>query len=497
MFQAQANPDRESSLLKRAPAVRRREALEKVAAELAGSPESVDLRFERACLLAELGENEQAKQEYLEVLGRYPSHVGALNNLGTLLYSTGHRTAARTAYREAVRRHPDQPMAHVNLGNLSLEAGDLMEARAHYEAALTVDRKFAPAHQGMGNLLAELGEEEAAARHHRLGGLDRLVTELPYRGEASPVSMLMLVSGRRGDVPVRHLLDDRIFQTVVALPAVYDPDVPLTGHQLVFNAIGDADICRQALGRAAVLLGRMSSPVINHPSAVLKTGRVANARRFGTLPGVIAPRIAALSREILAGPDGVDVLARSGLKFPLLLRPPGFHNGRYFQLVETQQTLALALAEIPGDALTAIEFLDARGQDGKYRKYRAMMIAGQLYPLHLAISSHWKIHYVTANMAESPEHRAEEARFLDDMPAVLGPRAMEALASIQQVLGLDYAGIDFGLNANGDVLFFEANATMIVLPPPRDSRWDYRRAAVTRIEEAVRRMLIDRASLGY
>jgi hypothetical protein len=123
-----------------------------------------------------------------------------------------------------------------------------------------------------------------------------------------------------------------------------------------------------------------------------------------------------------------------------------------------------------------------------------MMIGGRLYPLHLAISSHWKIHYVTANMAESPEHRAEEASFLDDMPAVLGSRAMEALASIQEVLGLDYAGIDFSLNANGDVLLFEANATMIVLPPPCDSRWDYRRAAVSRIEAAVRKMLIERAS---
>jgi Flp pilus assembly protein TadD len=363
MLPAQANSDRESTLQKRAPALRR-EALKKLAAELVGSPESVDLRFERACLFAELGENEQAKQEYLEVLGRQPSHAGALNNLGTLLYSIGRRTAARMAYREAVRRHPDQPMAHVNLGNLSLEAGDLIEARAQYEAALAVDFKFAPAHQGLGNLLAELGEEEAAARHHRLGGLDRLVTELPYRGEATPVSILMLVSGRRGDVPVRHLLDDKIFRTVVALPAVYDPDVPLAGHRLVFNAIGDADICRQALVRAAVLLGRMTAPVINHPSAVLKTGRVANARRLGTLPGVVAPRIAALSREILAGPNGVDVLERSGLKFPLLLRPPGFHNGRYFQLVETQDALALALAEIPGDALTAIEFLEARGQDG-------------------------------------------------------------------------------------------------------------------------------------
>ncbi len=60
----------------------------------------------------------------------------------------------------------------------------------------------------------------------------------------------------------------------------------------------------------------------------------------------------------------------------------------------------------------------------------------ELYPLHVAISSHWKIHYFTAEMAERADHRAEDAEFLENMPGVLGPRAMEALAHIQATLGL-------------------------------------------------------------
>jgi hypothetical protein len=70
---------------------------------------------------------------------------------------------------------------------------------------------------------------------------------------------------------------------------------------------------------------------------------------------------------------------------------------------------------------------------------------------------------------------------------------MAALAEIQNVLALDYAGIDFGLNAAGDVLLFEANATMTVLRPESDRCWDYRRAAVQRVTEAVRKMLVDKA----
>ena len=475
------------------PALARKEALCEVEARIKLDPESIALRFERACLLNEIGHADDAKQAYLDVLTRCPAHAGALNNLGTLLYLTGYRTAARSAYTEAIRLHPDQPMAHVNLGNLFLESGELAAARDHYEAALSIDAQYAEAHQGLGNLLAELGQEEAAAEHQRLGHWDRRPTELPYRGEAEPVSLLLLTSGRRGDVPIRHLLDDKIFRTFVVLPNVYHPDAPLPEHQVIFNAIGDADLCGQALDRAVTLMDRTFAPVINAPAAVLVTGRAANARRLANLPGVVAPTIANFSREALTEGKALGALLRRGLRFPCLLRAPGFHNGQHLLFVEKADQLASAMTELPGDELTAIQYLDARGADGHYRKYRVMMIGGRLYPLHLAISLNWKIHYVTADMAQNARHRAEEAEFLEDMPGVLGQRAMAALAEIQNVLGLDYAGIDFGLNAAGEVLLFEANATMTVLPPERDRRWDYRRAAVQSVENAVRKMVLDKA----
>ena len=196
---------------------------------------------------------------------------------------------------------------------------------------------------------------------------------------------------------------------------------------------------------------------------------------------------------IAAMTDWAQSLARHGFEFPLLLRTPGFHTGRHFPRVERPEGLPGALAELPGRELTVIQYLDARGPDGKVRKYRAMMIDGQLYPLHLAISSHWKVHYFTAEMAGHAAHRAEDAEFLENMPGVLGPRAMEALARIQEALGLEYAGIDFGMNARGEVLLFEANATMVVNPPEPDEQWAYRRPAVERIYTAVRNMLMARA----
>jgi glutathione synthase/RimK-type ligase-like ATP-grasp enzyme len=176
------------------------------------------------------------------------------------------------------------------------------------------------------------------------------------------------------------------------------------------------------------------------------------------------------------------------------LRTPGCHTGRNFVRVENHDELRAALPQLPAAELAVIQFLDARAADGKIRKYRVMMIDGQLYPLHSAISHHWKIHYFTAEMADHPQHRAEDAAFLEDMPRVLGPRAMAALHQIRDTLGLDYAGIDFSLNARGEILLFEANATMVVNPAEGDERWAYRRAPLERVRERIREMLVRRAA---
>jgi hypothetical protein len=122
------------------------------------------------------------------------------------------------------------------------------------------------------------------------------------------------------------------------------------------------------------------------------------------------------------------------------------------------------------------------------------MIGGQIYPLHLAISSKWKVHYFTSDMADQPDHRLEEAAFLGNMRSALGDKAIAALERIQDALGLDYAGIDFGIGRNGDLLLFEANATMVIAPLDPDERWAYRRAAIGKILEAVMAVILQKAA---
>jgi glutathione synthase/RimK-type ligase-like ATP-grasp enzyme len=451
---------------------------------------TVDLEVQRAALLGALNRRGEAQAAFINILRRAPTHFGALNQFGTLLAETGGIDAACRVYSEAVLHHPNHPMAYVNLANLLLRASRHSEARGHYETALRLDPDYAPAHQGLGAVLADLGDRAGAQVHFRRGFRDHAISTLPYRGDKPPVQLLQLVSSGGGNIPTASLLDDCTFQTSIVVADHLDPRTPLPPHRLIFNAIGDADLCQPALQAALRLMARTTSPVINDPDAVLRSGRIDNARRLGAIAGVVTARTVAMAREILAGPDGAASLASEGFSFPLLLRSPGYHTGRNFILVETAAGLPAAAAELPGDELLTIEYLDARGEDGNARKYRVMMIDGAIYPLHLAISRNWKVHYFTSDMAEAPGHREEEARFLTDMPSVLGNKAMAALERIIDTLGLDYAGVDFAIRADGDLLLFEANATMVIAPPSQDELFAYRREAVGKILDATAAMIL-------
>jgi hypothetical protein len=429
------------------------------------------------------GEDKAAQQAYLDLLRLDPANFDALNELGALATASGHRSAARTAYLQAVKCHPGNPVGRVNLGNLLFLAGDPAGARLQFQAALDADPDFPEAHQGLARILDELGEP-AAQQHWQRGFVGHAVVTRPYRGAGSGVPLLLLVSARDGNIPTQQWINDRLFAVTAIYAEFHDPTQPLPPHALVVNAVGDADLCGEALAGCEAITVRSTAPVINPPSRVRTTGRVENARRLGAVDGVTAPRILRLPREQISAADA--------LGFPLLLRAPGFHTGRHFLYVESHDALAPATEALPGDELLAIEYLDARGPDGMARKYRVMFIDGALYPLHLAISTDWKVHYFTAAMAENAAYRNEERRFLDDMPGVLGARAMTALAGISAMLGLDYAGVDFALAADGSVLAFEANATMVVNPPEPDPVWDYRRRAIADVQQAVKQMLLRR-----
>jgi tetratricopeptide (TPR) repeat protein len=463
------------------------EALAYLEAALEQHAEAVDLRFARACLLEELGRLTLARGAYKGVLARDAAHFGALMNLGTMLYLENRRPEARILYQHATKHHPAEASAFVNLGNVLAEE-DAAASRAAYERALELAPAHATANFGLALLLEAQGDLAGARAYRERAFAEPIVRIAPYHGVGEPLRLLMLLAANGGNIVTTLLLDDTVVETASLVADSYHDGMTLPPHDLIFNAIGDADRSDDSLAIAERIAAASPAPLINRPAAVLQTRRDL-VGRLNAVPGVTAPQTELLPRTEIAP----DALAARGYTFPLLLRSPGYHMGEHFALVQTAADLARVAATLPGEELLAIAYLDARGARGSARKYRALMVDGVLYPVHLAISRSWKVHYFSADMRDDDTNRAEEASYLNDMAAHLGPRAMAALNGIAALLGLDYAGIDFGIDAGGNVLVFEANAAMAIYLPDGDERFAYRRDAIARIAAAVQRMFSERA----
>ena len=447
----------------------------------ASDPRDFAAMLAQARHLLSQGRNDEAYAAYVKILNLAPSNRTVLHELGALAYADGYRSAARTVYTQIIRNWPDDLAGCVNLGLILYEDGDPAAAKTHYEAALKIDPASADAHRGLGRIFCDAGDTENADWHWRKSFDTQAIVPQNYRGKGPGVPILLLVSARGGNIPTHNILDNRIFAVTALYTEYYKPEFPLPHHAIIFNAIGDADFCPHALDAAEMIVERAGTKTINAPALVRRTGRAENATRLADIPGVRAPQMRELCRTEIG--DAKD------MKFPLLLRSKGFHTGQHFVRVENEAELHATATELPGDTLLAIEYLDARGVDGMARKYRVMYIGGQLYPIHLAISADWKVHYFTADMAANATYREEEREFLEDMAKALGSPAIAALTRIGEKMGLDYCGIDFALDRDGRVLVFEANATMVINPPPPEPIWDYRRAPAARALNAAKELL--------
>jgi hypothetical protein len=171
----------------------------------------------------------------------------------------------------------------------------------------------------------------------------------------------------------------------------------------------------------------------------------------------------------------------------ILARPVGTHGGDDFEKIEGPAELAGFLAQRPDTDHYLIEYIDYRSADGYFRKYRFIFVDHQILPYHLAIADEWKVHRDSTDMAAHPWMQREEQAFLDYPASVFDPSHYRALREIQQRIGLEYFGIDCGLDACENLVVFEANASMLVHEQNED--FPYKAPFVLRIKSAFDGML--------
>ena len=251
----------------------------------------------------------------------------------------------------------------------------------------------------------------------------------------------------------------------------------------------------------AMLHGR---PLIQH---VIEQARAGGIDEFVVVTGYEAPPLEAFLRRfsmrggfpihVVRNPDWrlANAVARAGLATPMIVRPTGSHGGAGLSLAEDDSALGqIRLGAKSGAYITA--FHDYRSPDGFYRKYRMIFVDRKPFPYHLAISRQWMVHHRSAEMQDDAGRIAEELAFLRDPGSALGERALAAIAAIGRRLDLDYGGVDFSLTADGQVLLFEANATMLTHLEPPDGPFAAKNVYIEPILRAFQGHLTARARGG-
>jgi hypothetical protein len=261
----------------------------------------------------------------------------------------------------------------------------------------------------------------------------------------------------------------------------------LVGYRVLFNMITEPERNSRTLENLRKILRGLPGKVINRPEGVLRSTREQVAKLLHGVPGLIAPAAVRILRG--RGSLAAQAIDKAGMVGPFILRQAGTHGGKIVGLFDTTDALVAALD--PDAEHLATQFVDFKSVDGLYRKYRVFFIGPQLVLRHMLVSDDWNVHAKdrTRFMVARPELIAEERALFADGAEPFEPKVRNVLEEIRKRMPLDFFGMDFGIRADGEVVLFEANATMSFFPFLPDPQFEYLLAAFPAAQRAFRELL--------
>jgi len=324
------------------------------------------------------------------------------------------------------------------------------------------------------------------------------VFHLPAKVEPPTVRLLAIVTP--GELMANTPLEFLVQGSRVSLDLLYiGPDTPpptaLPAHDLLFIAVGESDRTQPLLTELEKGITPWCCPVLNPPAKIARLSRNGACELLGALPGIDLPHTARIDRHRLEAVGQGDV-SISGIigdgDFPLIIRPVDSQAGRGLSKLDGPTDIATYLNNQPDAEFYVARFVDYRGQDGLFRKYRIVLIDGRPFVAHMAISEHWMIHYLNAGMGEDDAKREEEAHFMATFDEDFARRHASTLGAIVDRVGLDYFGIDCAETPEGDLLIFEVDSALVVHAMDSMETYPYKRPQMEKIFAAFQRMLVQR-----
>ncbi len=392
---------------------------------------------------------------------------------------------------------PHQPepltLGMAAIARFVFEGKDLQPLFDRVIARLDADPTDAAAMMDLATILQSHGRsEEAAALRAEAVALCR--TFATAHGDGSGPRLLTLVTPGdfMSNTPVDFLLSGSDVTLVTHhVDETTDSLADLPPHDAVLMGVAEAPAHRATLARLDGLMPSYGGRVLNgNPARIAGLTRDGVSRLLADIPGVLCPPTLRADRAALAQVAAGAPLEglHPGLRWPLVLRPVGTHAGEGMEQVLDHLHLGAILSVNDAEAFYLAPFVEYAGPNGLYAKARVVLIGGRPYPVHLALSEHWIVHYLSAAMSGNTDRREAEQSWFESFDDATGfaRRHAGAFAAMQARVGLDYWGLDCAETADGQLLVFEIDTALIVHDMDDPETFPYKPPAMRRLFQGFR-----------
>jgi hypothetical protein len=454
-------------------------------------------------LLRQTGRRQAAEALLTEGVPDWPEGVepdaaerDTVQSLGWALLLLGQGDLARKLVEQAIPDPEGDAGALALAGRLELELGDPQTALGQLERAAELMPEDCDLHIGIGYALHRLGQRDAArAKAKEIARNWAVFSIPPRRSQRADVLVLNttpgIVDGLKGGLAtlhfsgnfasqlVRDMQDEFRFHSAFGdIPPEALPDcAPSVGVVLNNCVNGETMNLPGRLERALHAVRWAGRPVINHPEAIAATTRQKTAELLRGIPGLKVPRIA----RYQIGPAAVeDILAdiESRFGYPVIVRLCQAHRSADHQHSDARLSAVLAhdraearaaLANLGAPEIYALEYVPLQKKSGHFRKIRALLAEDEIVCAVPGFYNTWMVSGArrqATGMAfyrAHPETVEESRRIVLEPESVLGVDCLRVLETVRDRMPLDFFGIDFDVDDEGQVVFFEANAAMNLL----------------------------------
>lgn len=257
------------------------------------------------------------------------------------------------------------------------------------------------------------------------------------------------------------------------------------------NCVNGEELKRGQLAKVESHQHALGLPVVNDAAKAIHCTRVEAADMLRGIPNLIVPKVMRFRLE-----SHLLESLRKGIgevfAFPVILRSVGEQEGANVHLATNPTELGVALTELlalGSKDFYVIEYAGVKHDNGFYRRIRAAFADGTPTLIRGDYDDQWLVR--GRKFERILDHYRRDRALFDDANAIvqqpqrIGDAALKTLAEVGRRIPLDVFGMDFDVDHEGRVVFFESNATMLLLsnaPPELNYPQDAQQAFLKRLD---------------